>query len=70
MRFSTDKFVGNVVAVVVAIIIFAMVAVPVIGTATASIEDAQLKMILNVIPIFIVIGILLACIYMFLNNKE
>lgn len=70
--FSTDKFVGNVVAIVVAVIILAMVAVPIISNATTLLGEGneQLVMILNVIPIFIVIGILLACIYMFLNKKE
>lgn len=70
--FSTDKFVSNVVAITVAVIIFAMVAVPIIASAAASEAIAgneQLQMILNVIPIFIVIGILLACIYMFLNKN-
>ena len=70
--FSTDKFVSNVVAIVVAVIILAMVAVPIISNATTLLGEGneQLVMILNVIPIFIVIGILLACIYMFLNKKE
>lgn len=71
--FSTDKFVGNVVAITVAVIIFAMVAVPIIASAASSeaiAENEQLQMILNVIPIFIVIGILLACIYMFLNKNN
>ena len=71
MAFSTDRFTKNVVAITVAVIIFAMVAVPIIANAAASeaiAGNAQLQMILNVIPIFIVIGILLACIYMFLNK--
>lgn len=71
--FSTDKFVGNVVAITVAVIIFAMVAVPIIASAASSeaiASNEQLQMILNVIPIFIVIGILLACIYMFLNKNN
>lgn len=73
VSFTTDKFVSNVVAITVAVIIFAMVAVPIIATAAASDyikEDSQLQMILNVVPIFIVIGILLACIYMFLGKDK
>lgn len=74
MAFSTDRFTKNVVSITVAVIIFAMVAVPIIANAAASeaiAGNTQLQMILNVIPIFIVIGILLACIYMFLNmNKD
>lgn len=73
VSFTTDKFVSNVVAITVAVIIFAMVAVPIIATAASSEyiqEDSQLQMILNVVPIFIVIGILLACIYMFLGKDK
>lgn len=70
MAFSTDKFVGNVVSITVAVIILAMVAVPIIGSATADIGDENLKNILNVIPIFIVIGVLMACIYMFMGKDK
>jgi len=70
MAFSTDKFVGNVVSITVAVIILAMVAVPIIASATADITDDNLKNILNVIPIFIVIGVLMACIYMFMGKDK
>ncbi len=70
MAFSTDKFVGNVVSITVAVIILAMVAVPIISSATADIGDENLKNILNVIPIFIVIGVLMACIYMFMGKDK
>lgn len=72
MEFSTDKFVGAVVTVTVAVIIFSMVAVPIIANAMEGItgDNAdQLKAIMGVIPIFMVIGILLACIWMFLGKK-
>lgn len=72
MKFSTDSFVNNVVTVTVAVIIFSMVALPIVTQAISSMGegDEQLKMILGVIPIFIVIGILLACIYMFIGRKN
>lgn len=70
MAFSTDKFVGNVVSITVAVIILAMVAVPIISSATSGITDENLKNILNVIPIFIVIGVLMACIYMFMGRDK
>lgn len=72
MKFSTDMFVNNVVAITVAVIIFSMVALPIVTQAISSMSesDAQLKMILGVIPIFIVIGILLACIYMFIGRNR
>lgn len=72
MKFSTDAFVNNVVTVTVAVIIFSMVALPIVTQAISTMgeDDEQLKMILGVIPIFIVIGILLACIYMFIGRKN
>ena len=69
--FSTDTFVSNVVAIIVAIIVLAMVAVPIITQASAmeGVAGTQLETILQVVPIFIVIGILLACIYMFMSKR-
>ena len=69
--FSTDRFVSNVVAIIVAVIILAMVAVPIINQAVSidGVAGTQLETILNVVPIFIVIGILLACIWMFMNKS-
>lgn len=72
MKFSTDSFVQNVVVISVAVIIFSMICVPIVSQAVESLGDdnEQLAMILNVIPIFVVIGILLACIYMFIGRKN
>ena len=69
--FSTDTFVSNVVAIIVAIIVLAMVAVPIITQASSmeGVAGTQLETILQVVPIFIVIGILLACIYMFMSKR-
>ena len=69
--FSTDTFVSNVVAIIVAIIVLAMVAVPIITQASTmeGVAGTQLETILQVVPIFIVIGILLACIYMFMSKR-
>lgn len=68
-KWSADTFITSVVALSVGIVVFAMVALPIINSATAGIEDANLKAIVNVIPIFIAIGILMACIYMFVSKK-
>ena len=69
--FSTDTVVSNVVAIIVAIIVLAMVAVPIITQASTmeGVAGTQLETILQVVPIFIVIGILLACIYMFMSKR-
>lgn len=72
MKFSTDSFVNNTVAVVLAVIIISMVALPIISSAIEGLgsDDAQLKMILGVIPIFLVLGVLLACVSLFLSKKN
>lgn len=73
MDFSPDKFTTSIVSITVAVIVFSMVCVPILSNAIAGLNattDAQLISILKVIPIFIVIGILLACIRSFvLKNK-
>ncbi len=68
--FKTDSFVTAVVGVSIAVVVFAMVALPII-TQAASTEgiDSNLAAIINVIPIFIVLGILMACIYLFIQKK-
>ena len=68
-KWSADTFITSVVALSVGIVVFAMVALPIISSATAGIEDDNLKAIVNVIPIFIALGILMACIYMFVSKK-
>lgn len=69
-KFSTDSFINNIVSVSVAVIVFAMVALPIVSSAASGIEDANLKAIVNVIPIFIAIGILLGCVYFFISKKQ
>lgn len=70
MKFSTETFITSVVGVSVAVVVFAMVAIPVIGQAAeAAGEESQLGTIIEVIPIFIAIGILMACVYMFISKK-
>lgn len=69
-KFSTDSFIGNVVAVCVGVVVFAMVAIPIVTSAAAGITDTNLKAIVQVIPIFIAIGILMACVYLFISKKN
>ena len=68
--FKVDGFVTAVVGVSVAVVVFAMVALPIISTAAGGENlDPNLAAIINVIPIFIAIGILMACIYLFIQRK-
>lgn len=66
--FKVDGFVAAVVGISVGVVVFAMVALPVINEATEGMEG-NLKTIVEVIPIFIAIGILMACIYLFIQRK-
>lgn len=72
MKFSTDAFVNNTVAVVVSVIVVSMIALPIISSAIDDLgsDDAQLKTILSIVPIFLVLGILLACIGLFIKGKN
>lgn len=69
-KFTTDNFITSVVAISVGVVVFAMVAVPIVSSAAAGITDTNLKAIVNVIPIFIAIGILMACVYLFISKKQ
>lgn len=70
MKFSTETFITSVVGISVAIVVFAMVAIPVINSAaTAEGVSEDLANIIGVIPIFVAIGILMACVYMFISKK-
>lgn len=69
-KFNTDSFVSNIVSVSIAVVIFAMVALPIVNSAASGITDENLKAIVNVIPIFIAIGILMGCVYFFISKNK
>lgn len=77
---NTEDFTGSIVAVVVAVIVVAAVAVPIIsgmvgtdGTpegATYPIQDGtMLATIVQVLPIFLVLAILMMIVALFINKK-
>lgn len=67
--FKIDGFVTAVVGIAVAVVVFAMVLLPILGGITFGEGQENLEAIVNVIPIFVVIGILLSCIYLFIQRK-
>lgn len=71
MVMDTDlgDYTGKIVGVVVAVIVVLLVAVPIISKASEGITDTTLKTIIDVIPIFLVISILLAVVGMFLKDR-
>ena len=69
MNYNTDSFIKSIVSISVGVIIFAMVALPIITNAATGIQDTNLKAIVNVLPIFIAIGLLLGCVTFFISKK-
>lgn len=69
MDFEMNDFTGKIVGVVVAVIIVAVVAVPIINQV---IEDNNITgttaTILNVIPIFLVLAVLMTVVYLFMRE--
>lgn len=68
---NTEDFTSKVIAVVIAVIVVAVVAIPVINGV---VEDQNITgttaTILNVIPIFLILAVLMTVVYMFLNKKN
>lgn len=78
---NTEDFTGKVVGIVIAVIVIAVVAIPIIngmigtdGTpegATYPIQEGTTQAtIIQVIPIFLILAVLMAVVYMFLNKKN
>lgn len=68
---STEDFTGKIVGVVIAVIVVAAVGIPVI---TDVISDSSItgttKTILEIVPVFLVLGVLMVVIKMFLNKRN
>lgn len=78
---STEDFTASVVGIVIAVIIVAVVAIPIIngligtdGTpegATYPIQKGDtVATVIQVIPIFLILAILLSVVYMFLDKRR
>lgn len=68
-NYDTEDFTGNIVSVVIAIIVVAAVAVPVIGQVTADMETGMVKTILDILPVFLVLAVLMMIVYIFITKK-
>lgn len=68
---STEDFTGKIVGVVIAVIVVAAIGIPVI---TDVISDSNItgttKTILEIVPVFLVLGVLMVVIKMFLNKRN
>lgn len=70
---NIERWIGGVIAAVVCIIVVVTVAIPIISTNqvadTVSNADA-LNAMINIIPLLIVVGIIVAVVGMFLYSKK
>lgn len=78
---NTEDFTSKVVGIVIAVIVIAVVAIPIIngmigtdGTPEGSTYPIQSRSteatIIKVIPIFLILAVLMGVVYMFLNGKK
>ena len=76
---STDNFVGKVVGLVIAVVVICAVAIPIIsgmvGTDTETVDypinsGTTEATIVQILPVFLVLAILIMIVKMFLDNKE
>jgi len=69
-KFSAESFTSNIVAIAVAIVVFSAILLPMVTSAITEDMDPALKAVLNAVPIFVGVGVLMACIYLFINKKN
>lgn len=72
---ADSNFVGKVVGVVVAVVVVGAVALPIITGLTAGDEpvidpESTVGTIINILPVFLVLAILMIIVRMFLNSKN
>lgn len=70
-KFTAESFTTNLMAITVGGIVFGSVAVPIfLDVAKTEGLDGPTKTIVTVIPVFLGIGLLLGCIYLFINRSK
>lgn len=67
---STEDFTGKIVGIVIALVIVTAVALPIINTATEDITDPTLTTIIQIVPVFLILAVLMVVIKMFMGGKN
>ena len=78
---NTESFTADIVSVVIAVIVVAAVAVPIIngmvgtdGTPSGATypiqEGTMLATIVQILPVFLVLAVLMMIVYLFINKKR
>lgn len=73
MGINIEKWIGGVIAAIVAVIVVVTVAIPIISSnqVASTVENADaLNAMINIIPLLIVVGIIVAVVGMFLYNSR
>lgn len=72
---NTNGFIRDIVAVTIAVVVITAVAIPIIGgsilTESSGLTNyAQINTILQILPVFLVIAVLVGVIAMFVTSKK
>lgn len=73
MAIDIQKFVAGVVGAIVAVVITVTVAIPVISSnqvASTVTNYAAMNSMINIIPLLIIVGVIIAVVGMFLYSKK
>lgn len=72
---NTNSFIRDIVAVTIAVVVITAVAIPIIGGSILTSESgltnyAQINTILQILPVFLVIAVLVGVIAMFVTSRR
>lgn len=72
---NTNSFIRDIVAVTIAVVVITAVAIPIIGGSILTSDSgltnyAQINTILQILPVFLVIAVLVGVIAMFVTSKR
>lgn len=69
-RVNTEDFTSNIVAVVISVIVVAAVGIPIVNELTKDMEAGTTKTILEILPVFLVLAVLMIVIKIFMDKKN
>lgn len=70
MAMSSNNFTNNTMALIVAIILICVVAVPIVTAAVKDMSTGTTKTIIEMLPMFMAIGVLVAAVKMYIGKKD
>lgn len=70
---NIQRFIGGVIAAIVALVVVVTVAIPIIAdnqVASTVVNADALNSMINIIPLLIVVGIIVAVVAMFISSRK